>query len=109
MRKSTYTRNRFRKEVLPFLKTENQQVHEHFQRFSEELQRDELFLQELTVQKMNTVMEKREKGKITIDITRFLEMPIPLQRRGIQLILNYLYKEKPASLSAHTYRSSIFK
>jgi tRNA(Ile)-lysidine synthase len=98
--KGTYTRNRFRKEVLPFLKSENQQVHEHFQRFSEELQRDELFLQELTVQKMNKVMEIREKNKITIDITRFLEMPIPLQRRGIQLILNYLYKEKPESLSA---------
>ncbi|MDF2855463.1 MAG: tRNA(Ile)-lysidine synthetase [Neobacillus sp.] len=98
--KSTYTRNRFRKEVLPFLKSENQQVHEHFQRFSEELQRDELFLQELTVQEMNTVIEKREKNQITIDIARFLEMPIPLQRRGIQLILNYLYKEKPESLSA---------
>ncbi|WP_342433820.1 tRNA lysidine(34) synthetase TilS [Neobacillus sp. FSL H8-0543] len=98
--KSTYTRNRFRKEVIPFLKSENQQVHEHFQRFSEELQRDELFLQELTIQEMNKVMEKREKNKITIDITRFLEVPIPLQRRGIQLILNYLYKEKPASLSA---------
>lgn len=27
-------------------------------------------------------------------------MPLPLQRRGIHLILNYLYKEKPASLSA---------
>jgi tRNA(Ile)-lysidine synthase len=99
-KKDTYTRNRFRKEIIPFLKAENVHVHEHFQRFSEEIQIDELFLQELTVQTMNTVMETREKDKITIDINRFLEVPIPLQRRGIQLILNYLYKVKPASLSA---------
>jgi tRNA(Ile)-lysidine synthase len=98
--KNTYSRNRFRKEVLPFLKSENRQVHEHFQRFSEELQNDEEFLQELTVQRMNTVMTKRENSKIIIDIKRFLDMPLPLQRRGIQLILNYLYKEKPAALSA---------
>ncbi|MDQ0999933.1 tRNA(Ile)-lysidine synthase [Neobacillus niacini] len=99
-KKSTYSRNRFRKEVLPFLKAENQHVHEHFQRFSEELQSDEALLQELTVQRMNKVMKKREKNKIAIDIIPFLEMPISLQRRGIQLILNYLYKVIPVSLSA---------
>ncbi|MBV7509255.1 tRNA lysidine(34) synthetase TilS [Bacillus sp. sid0103] len=98
--KGIYSRNRFRKEVIPFLKKENPLVHEHFQRFSEELTSDETFLQELTIQQMNTVFTKKEESKITIDITRFLEVPLPLQRRGIQLILNYLYKEKPASLSA---------
>jgi tRNA(Ile)-lysidine synthase len=98
--KSIYSRNRFRKEVIPFLKKENPHVHEHFQRFSDELKSDEIFLQELTVQRMNTVMTKKEESIITIDINRFLEVPLPLQRRGIQLILNYLYKEKPASLSA---------
>jgi tRNA(Ile)-lysidine synthase len=95
-----YSRNRFRKKVLPFLKKENGHVHEHFQRYSEELQSDESFLQELTVQSMNTVMKIDEVNGISIDIKKFLEMPLPLQRRGIQLILNYLYKEKPASLSA---------
>jgi tRNA(Ile)-lysidine synthase len=99
-KKSIYSRNRFRNEVLPFLKAENQHVHEHFQRFSEELQNDETLLQELTVQRMNKVMKKREKNKIAIDIIPFLEMPISLQRRGIQLILNYLYKVIPVSLSA---------
>jgi tRNA(Ile)-lysidine synthase len=95
-----YIRNRFRKEVVPFLKLENRHVHEHFQRFSEELQSDEAFLQELTVQSMNTVMTIGKKSRITLDIKRFLKVPLPLQRRGIQLILNYLYNERPASLSA---------
>jgi len=98
--KDVYSRNRFRKQVLPFLKMENSHVHEHFQRLSEELESDENFLQELAVQQLNTVVTQSEEGKMTIDIKRFLGMPLPLQRRGIQLILNYLYKEKPASLSA---------
>jgi len=95
-----YTRNRYRHQILPFLKKENPHVHEHFQRFSEELQSDEEYLQELAVKKMNTVVKTKEAGKITIDINRLIEVPLPLQRRGIQLILNYLYKEVPAALSA---------
>ncbi|WP_312474615.1 tRNA lysidine(34) synthetase TilS [Neobacillus sp.] len=98
--KGIYSRNRIRKQVLPFLKTENHHVHEHFQRFSEEIQSDELFLLELTEKEINPVITAKEEGKITIDIKRFLRVPLPLQRRGIQLILNYLYNEKPASLSA---------
>ncbi|GHI00855.1 tRNA lysidine(34) synthetase TilS [Neobacillus kokaensis] len=101
--KNIYSRNRFRQQVLPFLKTENPQVHEHFQRFSEELQTDELFLQELTVQELNKVLKKRKECEMTVDIGQFSKMPLPLQRRGIQLILNYLYKENPSALSAlHT-------
>ncbi|MEH7343467.1 tRNA lysidine(34) synthetase TilS [Bacillus sp. JJ1532] len=101
--KGIYSRNRFRKEIMPFLRKENPQVHEHFQRFSEEIQSDEFFLQELTVQKMNKVMEKKSAQEIILNIKDFQAMPMPLQRRGIQLILNYLYKKKPASLSAlHT-------
>jgi len=97
--RESYSRNRFRKRVLPFLKEENPSVHEHFQRFSEELQLDEDFLVELTRDQLNTVM-KKEDGRATIDISSFLLMPMPLQRRGIKLILNYLYKDRPASLSA---------
>lgn len=97
--KEYYSRNRFRKNILPFLKEENPAVHEHFQRFSEELQMDEDYLVELTREELNKVM-KKEDSKITIDISSFGRMPMPLQRRGIKLILNYLYKDRPASLSA---------
>lgn len=98
--KGIYCRNRFRKEIMPFLKKENPHVHEHFQRFSEEMIDDEVFLQELTVQKMNKVMKKKTVGEIIININDFQAIPMPLQRRGIQLILNYLYKKRPSSLSA---------
>ncbi|WP_428910347.1 tRNA lysidine(34) synthetase TilS [Niallia sp. Krafla_26] len=102
-----YLRNRFRKYVLPFLKKENANVHEHFRRFSEDLQQDEEYLQELTKEKMNTVWKEKKPNRVTIDIDEFQRMPLSLQRRGIQLILNYLYLEKPQALSA-VHIDSIF-
>lgn len=98
--KDVYLRNRFRKYVVPFLKRENPHVHEHFQRFSEELQDDEQFLQELALQKMSTVCKEKKEGCVTIDIHVLRNMALPLQRRIVQLILNYLYEKRPKSLSA---------
>ena len=99
-KKEDYTRNRFRHQVLPFLKSENPLVHERFQYFSETLLEDETYLQVLTKQQMNTVLKRKEKSVIEMDINRFESLPLPLQRRGIQLILNYLYEHIPASLSS---------
>ncbi|MDQ0233296.1 tRNA(Ile)-lysidine synthase [Metabacillus malikii] len=98
--KSIYTRNRFRKYILPYLKKENPLVHERFQYFSETLLEDETYLQELTREELNKVLKRKEKTNIEIDIIGFLKLPLPLQRRGIKLILNYLYGTIPASLSS---------
>ncbi len=95
-----YTRNRFRHHVLPFLKEENQQIHKRFQQFSEKLEEDERLLEELTLQRMNTVIKKKEDKRISVDVKLFQSMPKPLQRRGIQLILNYLYKNASPNLSS---------
>lgn len=98
--KDIYSRNRFRKVVLPFLRKENPKVHEHFQRLSEDLESDEFFLQELTAKRIKEAIKVKTDKQITIDMIAFQRMPIPLQRRGIQLILKYLYRRVPASLSA---------
>lgn len=98
--KDVYSRNRYRKVVLPFLRKENPQVHEHFQRLSEELESDEDYFIRLTTENMNKFLKKKTEDAVTIDIEAFLQMPMPLQRRGIQLILKYLYEKRPASLSA---------
>ncbi len=99
--KDTYTRNRFRKYVLPRLKEENPVVHEKFQAFSKFIQEDEDYLQELAIQKMNKVIRKENETQVVLSIPDFESLPMPLQRRGIQLILNYLYNSKlPSSLSS---------
>ena len=101
--KGTYTRNRFRLEVLPFLKSENPKVHEHFQTFSEELLEDERFLLQLTYEKMKTVWAHKNGG-VALNIEEFLKMPLPLQRRGIHLILNYLYNKKTPFTNVHIHQ-----
>lgn len=97
--KDDYTRNRFRHVLLPFLKKENPRVHERFQHYSETVLEDEAFLEKLTNEAMDKVMEK-QPGEIRLQIRPFQTMPKPLQRRGIQLILNYLYASIPSSLSS---------
>jgi tRNA(Ile)-lysidine synthase len=101
--KDLYTRNRFRRTIIPFLKEENPLVHHQFQQFSEEITEDEVFLEELTREKLNKVWNNTEVFS-ALEIEGFLAMAEPLQRRGINLILNYLYKQRPSSLSTiHIY------
>jgi len=97
--KPVYSRNRFRLHVLPFLKEENQNVHSHFQRFSQEIFEDEAFLRSLAEEELKTFWKKNDKCS-TIQISPFLQIAKPLQRRCIQLILNYLYNERQIELSA---------
>ncbi|EDL63265.1 tRNA lysidine(34) synthetase TilS [Bacillus sp. SG-1] len=97
--KKDYTRNRFRQEVLPFLKGENPLVHLKFQQFSEEAAEDESFLRSLAEEKLESILTKT-KDEAVVDIEAFRLMPLPLQRRVIHLILSYLYKDRPSSLSS---------
>ncbi|MGN9863306.1 tRNA lysidine(34) synthetase TilS [Bacillus swezeyi] len=96
-----YTRNRFRHHVLPFLKKESEDVHKRFQSVSESLTEDELYLQALTKEKMNTVITSKSSSGVKISVKHLLDLPMPLQRRGVQLILNYLYENVPSAFSAH--------
>ncbi|MBM7646447.1 tRNA(Ile)-lysidine synthase [Scopulibacillus daqui] len=99
-----YTRNRFRKVILPFLKAENPQVHLRFQHDSEMLYDDNRYLDQLAQEKLPDIVTIKRQEQITIAIQHFLHTPIPLQRRIIHLILNYLYHNKhiePSLQSIH--------
>ncbi|WP_240338488.1 tRNA lysidine(34) synthetase TilS [Peribacillus alkalitolerans] len=98
--KEVYVRNRFRKHVLPFLKQENALVHQHFQRFSEELLEDEQFLLLQAEEQLQDIIVEKGENRVVIALQPLLIVPKPLQRRAIQLILNYLYIERPKALSA---------
>ncbi|WP_240620390.1 tRNA lysidine(34) synthetase TilS [Peribacillus acanthi] len=98
--KEMYVRNRFRKQVLPFLKQENAHVHQHFQRFSEEIIEDERFLLLQAEERLQELLVEKSEKQVVIVLQPLLAVPKPLQRRAIQLILNYLYIERPKALSA---------
>jgi tRNA(Ile)-lysidine synthase len=95
-----YVRNRFRKNVLPFLKQENPKVHERFQYLSETISEDEAYILHQAEIELEKVLIVKTEGKIELSVSAFNKMPIPLQKRGITLILNYLYKLNPSSLSS---------
>lgn len=89
--KDDYTRNRFRHHLLPFIKEENPKSHVSFQKQSEWLLDDEVFLTELAKKALEEGIIKKEKHEVILSIPFFLKIPFPLQRRAIHLILNYLY------------------
>lgn len=93
-KKDIYARNRFRKYVLPFLKKENPHVHKHFQQFSEAISQDDQYLMCLAQEKFEHLVSFQQKDTLTFNIDDFLQIPLPLQRRCIHLILNYLYRDK---------------
>ncbi len=97
--KDVYTRNRFRHHILPFIFEENPTAHKRFQQFSRQQLEDDLYLMELTEDAMNTVIKNKEKQAVTIDVKQFLNVPISLQRRCIQLILDYVYLSIPKGLT----------
>ncbi|KMJ56712.1 tRNA(Ile)-lysidine synthetase [Bacillus sp. LL01] len=99
--KDAYRRNRLRHHVLPLLKEEFPGLHEKFQAFSEQLQENEQYIEALVEKEWNNVIRSKTKDRVVLSRKPLLFMAKPLQRRGIQLILNYLYNnEIPPSLSS---------
>ncbi|WP_058305665.1 tRNA lysidine(34) synthetase TilS [Gracilibacillus massiliensis] len=95
---TTYTRNFFRLKVLPLLKQQNDQIHQHIQAMTERASEDQNYLES----KANDLLENvvsLEENMVFFDIESFKAYPIALQRRAFHLILNYLYQGVPRDLS----------
>jgi tRNA(Ile)-lysidine synthase len=97
--KDVYTRNRFRTNILPFLKKENISVHTRFQQFNEILNEDAEFLNNIAKKSLESIVTYENKGNCSFNKCEFMTIPKPLQRRGIHLILNYLYKDRTILVS----------
>ncbi|NLP53037.1 tRNA lysidine(34) synthetase TilS [Bacillus sp. RO1] len=99
--KDAYRRNRLRHHILPVLKEEFPGLHKRFQAFSEQIQESEQYIGALVEKEWIAVIKSKANDRVILDIKPLLLMAKPLQRRGIQLILNYLYNnEIPPSLSS---------
>ncbi|OIJ17532.1 tRNA lysidine(34) synthetase TilS [Anaerobacillus alkalilacustris] len=89
---SKYLRNRIRNKVLPILKEENPSVHLRFQQQSELMLEDQILLEELAETEIRKAFIRTRDKELVLSITTFNHIAVPLQRRGFQLILDYLYK-----------------
>lgn len=95
-----YTRNYYRKHMVPLLKDKNPKLPETIQTLSETLAEDEWYLKEQAKIKVEKIVDFDEKSKeICFEADAFRELPNALQRRGFHLILNYLYGTLPKDLS----------
>ncbi|MEC5426062.1 tRNA lysidine(34) synthetase TilS [Virgibacillus sp. C22-A2] len=95
-----YTRNYFRKYLLPLIKEKNSNIHNTVQYLSETLQEDESYLrQEASKLVDRTVVFHAESKQASFEISLFKTHSYALQRRAFHLILNYLYDDLPGSLS----------
>ncbi|WP_085993725.1 tRNA lysidine(34) synthetase TilS [Oceanobacillus senegalensis] len=95
-----YTRNFFRKHVVPLIKQKNSNIHTTIQHLSETRNEDEYFLQEKAKEMVEEVVKFDDKWNSAIlEVDAFKKRAHALQRRALHLILNYLYKELPKDLS----------
>ncbi|MDF2556814.1 MAG: tilS [Bacillales bacterium] len=98
--KLTYTRNRFRKHVIPFLKNENPKALNHFSAINTLLSEDDAFLQELAKQEFEKLKLEKKQDAYLLDLKAFRMLKKPLQRRILPLILNSLTSLKHFSFSS---------
>lgn len=82
-----YTRNKYRHKMLPFLKSENAQVHEKYLQFSEELNEANNYFERV----INNEIDKNYKNNC-INLSLFLKLDKYLQKKELETILKKVYK-----------------
>lgn len=86
--KDTYTRNRYRKEVLPFLKREEPRVHEKFLKFSNVLYEYSSYLD----RQVDKIYHKVYQDK-KLDIVKFMDQDSLIQEKMLYRILEEIYHD----------------
>lgn len=86
--KEKYTRNRYRKTVLPFLKNEDINVHEKFIKFSNTLNEYDDYIERELKRKIKLVLNDN-----TINISEFLKLDALIQNKIIYHILEDMYND----------------
>lgn len=88
--KMKYTRNRYRKYVLPFLKEEDHHVHKKFLKFSNNLEEAASYIEKERDKSYKKVIDKKT-GHIKIDL--FLELDPYIQKEILYYILEDYYQD----------------
>ena len=86
--KDKYTRNRYRKYVIPFLKEEDEKVHNKFLKFSEELESASRFINKTR----DKALERCLVGN-AIDLERFIKEDVFIQKEILYYLLSEFYQD----------------
>jgi len=86
---TTYTRNRFRKNIIPLLKEEDKDVHKKFIKFSNTLQEYKDYIDYDVRNKLNNIFKNNK-----LDIMKFNELHLFLKKNILYTILNDIYENK---------------
>lgn len=86
--KDKYTRNRYRKNVLPFLKKEDAKVHEKFLKFSKEILETDAFISSIALHEIANVYHDNR-----LDIKKFQGLDPVIQKRIIDYIFASFYED----------------
>jgi tRNA(Ile)-lysidine synthase len=83
-----YTRNRFRKSVIPFLKKEDENVIHKFIKFSENIILANDYIDEVATEKYSKLVKKE-----VLEIDKFIKENLVIKRRIISKMIENKYKE----------------
>lgn len=97
--KDTYTRNRFRRHIMPLVQEENPNVAKAIAQWTQQQQQDEQLLQKLAVKEYEGIIVASSHDSLSIDLNRFQDIELALQKRVVLLLLNYLYPNEKLWLS----------
>ena len=87
---TTYTRNRYRKNILPLLKNEDINIHKKFLKFSETLLEYDNYIKNTTKSIVNNFFKNN-----ILDIQEFNKIDDFMKKNSIYYILNNLYNNIP--------------
>ena len=97
--KNVYTRNRFRNQIMPVMRQENEQLATNVLQLTEQIRDDDSFLMELAMGKFYDIVTKLDKNRYELSVQALKGVPVALQRRLILILLNYIYGKY------HTYQT----
>ncbi|GAA0353590.1 tRNA lysidine(34) synthetase TilS [Bacillus horti] len=96
-----YTRNYVRHHVTPLLTELNPQLHEAIGDMTELLREENDWLTQEAKKYADQIIETKDAQQVTLNLSTFRHIPLPLQRRAILLILNCL--SEPGSQWSKTH------
>lgn len=92
--KDTYTRNRFRHHILPLLMAENNTATMKISEWAMQKQLEDQLLASLAKEEFEKVVMSKSKEYLEVDLKKFQDTPVALQKRIVLLLLNYLYPKQ---------------